>query len=133
MDKEKLRLITDQKEIEINTENMDLKEIMGCFFGVNTYKATPLKYRKYKKYEIPAFADGQWRFKFENNYGASVIKMWGSYGYREDKFELAVLYFDNDVDTEGHLCYTTSITDDVIGYLENKEVLELLEKIKNLE
>ena len=31
------------------------------------------------------------------------------------------------------LTYSTPITDDVIGYLTNAEVLELLEKIKKLE
>ena len=31
------------------------------------------------------------------------------------------------------LCYSTQITDDVIGYLDNEEVIEILEKIKNLE
>ena len=30
------------------------------------------------------------------------------------------------------LCYTTPITDDVIGCLTNNEVIDILEKIKNL-
>lgn len=74
--------------------------------------------------------NGQWLFRFENNYGASVIKHWGSYGYNEDKFELAVIYFNEKGDY--HLTYDTPITDDVIGYLDNEEVLKLLEKIKRL-
>ena len=65
-------------------------------------------------------------FKFENGYGASVIKHYGSYGYAEDLFELAVL------DSIGRLSYDTPITDDVIGHLTNDEVLKLLERIKNL-
>lgn len=65
-------------------------------------------------------------FKFENGYGASVIKHYGSYGYEEDLFELAVL------NSAGDLCYDTPITSDVIGHLTNDEVLKLLEKIKNL-
>ena len=84
-----------------------------------------LKNIKYRLYGA-----GQWRFKFENNYGASVIKRWGSYGYMEDQFELAVLYFDED--GKDCITYSTPITDDVIGYLNNDEVLELLEKIKDL-
>lgn len=74
--------------------------------------------------------NGQWTFKFENNYGASVIKRYGSYGYKEDKFELAVLYFTEN--GTSILTYNTPITDNVIGYLDNNEVLELLEQIKNL-
>lgn len=72
------------------------------------------------------------RFKFENNYGASVIKHFGSYGYEEDLFELAVIIFKDKDDKHGCLCYNTPITNDVIGNLTNDEVLKLLEKIKNL-
>lgn len=32
-------------------------------------------------------------FRFENNYGASVVKHLGSYGYDEDLWELAVVRF----------------------------------------
>lgn len=80
------------------------------------------------KYHLLEF--GQWRFKFKNNYGASVVKHFGSYGYEQDKFELAVLRFEeNGTD---YITYNTPITDNVIGWLDNNEVLELLEKIKNL-
>lgn len=96
---------------------------------------TDLIYEDYKNYEVDdgdyngfeMFGDSfNHRFKFKNGYGASVIKHYGSYGYEEDLFELAVL------DSNDHLCYNTSLTDDVIGYLTNDEVLELLEQIKNL-
>lgn len=73
------------------------------------------------------------RFKFENNYGASVIKHYGSYGFEEDLFELAVTrYNPSNPNSFGDLCYDTPITNDVIGFLTNDEVLKLLEKIKNL-
>ena len=87
-------------------------------------KGTPLQYDKYKEY-LEEERKGHWWFRFPNNYGASVIKHWGSYGYEEDKFELAVLHKDM-------ITYNTPITDDVIGHLTNDEVLELLEEIKNL-
>ena len=67
-----------------------------------------------------------WEFMFPNGYGASVIKHRGSYGSEDDLFELAVLK-----DGEG-LCYSTPITDDVIGWLDNQEVLDLLKKISEL-
>ena len=69
-------------------------------------------------------------FKFENGYGASVIKNIGSYGSIEDLFELAVIKFSDDYSWE--LCYDTEIMYDVIGLLNNDDVLELLERIKNL-
>lgn len=65
--------------------------------------------------------------KFENGYGASVIRGgFVAYG----GLELAVLKFDN----EGvySLCYDTEITDDVLGYLDEEDIPELLERIKNL-
>lgn len=96
----------------------------------NKTKGTPLKYDEFKKYEIKSYRKGQWRFMFKNNYGASVIKHWGSFGYEEDKFELAVLYFDEEGNS--HISYNTPIADDVIGHLDNDEVLELLRKIKDL-
>lgn len=70
------------------------------------------------------------RFKFDNDYGASVVKHFGSYGYEEDLFELAVLKYNKN--GESHLCYDTEITNDVEGYLTNDDVLKLLNKIKQL-
>jgi hypothetical protein len=60
------------------------------------------------------------RYNFKNGYGASVISNEYSYG-----LELAVLK-NND------LCYTTHLTDDVIGHLKTHEVIEILEEIKQL-
>ena len=110
-------------------------------------KKTDLIYGNFKKYEVD---DGDYdgfemfgknfngRFYFENGYGASVIKRYGSYGYGKDLFELAVLKYHSE-DEEGYgiggdwsLCYDTPITNDVVGYLTNDEVLELLERIKDL-
>lgn len=105
---------------------------------LNTMK-TDLVYKDYKKYEIEIpnreLFDKEFRmfgevyahrFKFENGYGASVVKHFGSYGYDDDLFELAVL------DEKGNIIYDTPISDDVIGHLTNEEVLELLEKIRKL-
>lgn len=79
------------------------------------------------------FEGVRYRFKFDNNYGASVIKQYGSYGYKEDLWELAVIEFRNPDDPEDYeLTYDTPITNDVIGYLTDERVREILEKIKNL-
>lgn len=109
---------------------------------INNYtdasKITKLEYEDYKEYEVNAEKIGfvrlegvNHKFVFPNGYGASVIKHFGSYGCEKDLFELAVL--KKVTDNNYNLCYSTEITNDVIGHLTNKEVLELLEKIKNLE
>lgn len=62
---------------------------------------------------------------FPNGYGASVIKGLYSYGGREGFYEIAVLM-------GGKLCYTTPITDDVLGYLTETQVTETLKAIEEL-
>lgn len=68
----------------------------------------------------------QYFFSFANGYGASVIKRSGSYGYKEDLWELAVL------DSDGELTYDTPITNDVLGHLTDEEVRETLAEIREL-
>lgn len=108
---------------------------------------TPLNYEGFEKYyivnkELENSACGwksgthQWLFKFENGYGASVIKHYGSYGFEDDLFELAVIKFNNPSKLYGnifHLVYDTPITNDVLGYLTNNDVLRYLIKIQGLE
>lgn len=92
-----------------------------------------MKYKKlrcypYKKYLVSISNYGfglRYVFLFENGYGASVVKNIFSYGNTRNLFELAVL-------KDGQICYETEITDDVIGYLTNRQVLRILERIKNL-
>ena len=64
-------------------------------------------------------------YEFDNGYGASVIRHKGSYGYAQGKWELAVLEGDE-------LCYTSPITEDVIGHLTEDEVESILKQIKEL-
>lgn len=65
-------------------------------------------------------------YKFNNGYGASVIRGgFMAYG----GLELAVLKFKGD---DWSLCYDTEITDDVIGYLDEEELTELLKRIEAL-
>ena len=110
--------------------NFDVMDI------INEYeepKGTPLEYKQYKEYEIPSCRKGQWIFRFPNKHGASVAKRPGSYGYKDDLFEVAVLLFPEEETQDFILDYSTPITDDVIGYLSNENVLEKLEQIKGLE
>ena len=61
-----------------------------------------------KKYDI--LNGVGYTYQFENGYGASVVKHDSSYGGKQGLYEIAVL------DSTGDLCYSTPITDDVIGY-----------------
>ena len=65
-------------------------------------------------------------YEFENGYGASVVSHDGSYGGKQGLYEIAVL------DSTGDLCYSTPITDDVVGYAGVQTVYETLDRIKSL-
>lgn len=61
---------------------------------------------------------------FANGYKASVVT--GRYAYSGDGlYELAVIL-------NGACCYTTPITDDVVGYINEEEVERLLGEIEAL-
>lgn len=63
--------------------------------------------------------------EFENGYGASVLSTSFSYGGKNGLYELAVL-------KDGDLCYTTPITNNVLGWLKEDDVNEILLQIQNL-
>ena len=65
-------------------------------------------------------------YEFPNGYGASVVRNPYSYGNESGLMELAVLGPD------GSLCYTTPITDDVLGYLTPEDVGSTLDAIAAL-
>ena len=69
-------------------------------------------------------------FRFENGYGASVIKYPGSYGYTMDLWELGVLVRDGSGLYQ--LTYDTDISSDVEGFLTDEGVRELLGRIRDL-
>ena len=64
-------------------------------------------------------------YRFENNYGASVICHEFSYSSKGHKWELAVLYGDD-------ITYDTPITSDVIGHLSDQQVQDTSTKIDQL-
>jgi len=66
------------------------------------------------------------RIIFDNGYGASVVKHEFSYGGKDGLYELAVL------DKDGQITYDTPITNDVIGYLREIDVTDVMEKIQQL-
>lgn len=66
---------------------------------------------------------------FPNDYGASIIKSPLSYGGDEGLFEIAVIKGNRD---NWELCYDTPITNDVLGYLDSKDINKYLEQIEKL-
>ena len=60
--------------------------------------------------------------EFPNGYGVSVICTSYSYGGRDGLYELAVL-------DDGQITYSTPITDDVIGFLNETQVTEIMHKV----
>ena len=79
-----------------------------------------------EKFDMPEVDGYQLVYKFDNGYGASVVKHDFSYGGKKGLYELAVL------DNEGALCYNTPITEDVVGHLTMGEVDKLLVEISYL-
>jgi len=66
------------------------------------------------------------RIKFDNGYGASVVKGPHTYGGNEGLYELAV------IDANDQVIYETPVTNDVEGYLREEDVTILLKQIQNL-
>ena len=65
------------------------------------------------------------KMQFENGYGISVLKDTLFYSNGIDTYEVAVL------DNNG-ICYNTSITNDVIGYVDADEVSNIMKRIQEL-
>lgn len=95
-----------------------------------------LNYDGFENYLVkkgPLHNGVQYLFKFDNGYGASVVKHFGSYGFDEDLWELAVVKYRNpDIIDKFDLVYYTDITDDVEGYLIDEDVVSLLSQIRDL-
>ena len=83
------------------------------------------RFRQYLKDTNYVNGGVQHVYSFPNGYGASVVKHDFSYGGKQGLWELAVL-------TGEELCYTSGITEDVIGHLSWKNVEETLSEIKQL-
>lgn len=66
------------------------------------------------------------RIQFDNGYGTSVVRHEYSYGGKKGMYELAVL------DNTGEISYSTSVASDVVGWLTESDVTELMEKIQKI-
>jgi len=66
---------------------------------------------------------------FPNWYGISIIRWQGTYGAEEWLYEIAVL---KGTEKQCGLCYDTPITDDVIWYLSEEQVLDYITQVEAL-
>jgi hypothetical protein len=64
--------------------------------------------------------------QFDNYYSASIVRNDYSYGGRDGLYEIAV------IGKNGEITYGTSITSDVLGYLNKQQVTQTLIKISQL-
>lgn len=71
-------------------------------------------------------------YRFENGYGASVVRFNYSYGGNSGLWELAVIKFEDESNNSWSLDYETPVTGDVIGYLTEEQVEQYLEQIEAL-
>lgn len=74
-------------------------------------------------------------FRFDNNYGASVVRHDYSYGHEKGLWELAVIYWPTPENLDifdFDLTYETPVTGDVVGHLNHEDVTELLTQIEAL-
>lgn len=84
-------------------------------------------------------------YRFPNNYGASVVRFklsflngslfnngYGSYTGNEKEWELGVIEFHSKDNGDYNLTYTTPITSDVIGHLNDSGVDKILSQIEKL-
>ncbi|MBF2653925.1 hypothetical protein [Listeria seeligeri] len=69
----------------------------------------------------------QTTYRFDNGYGANVIKE-----YRGPGVELAVIQFYDDESNAWGLEYSTDITNDVLRHLNDVQLRETLQMIKDL-
>ena len=86
--------------------------------------------------EYALFNGTQRLYRFENDFGASVVQHMFSYGGNNDLYELAVIRWNSRPEitpVEWTCCYSTPITKDVIGYLKEDQVNTILSFIKKLD
>jgi hypothetical protein len=76
--------------------------------------------------DAPFMVGKKARMHFDNGYGVSVVSHSYSYGGRDGLYEVAVL------DSEDNLTYETPVTNDVIGYLTEEDVTDVMKQVQEL-
>jgi len=76
--------------------------------------------------DAPYMVGKKARMQFDNGFGVSVVSHTHSYGGRSGLYEVAVL------DKDGLLTYETPVTNDVIGYLSEEDVTDVMKQVQEL-
>ena len=76
--------------------------------------------------DAPFMVGKKARTHFDNGYGVSVVSHSYSYGGRDGLYEVAVL------DSDDNLTYDTPVTNDVMGYLTEEDVTDVMKQVQNL-
>ena len=76
--------------------------------------------------DAPFMVGKKARMRFDNGYGVSVVSHSYSYGGRDGLYEVAVL------DSNDELTYDTPVTNDVIGYLTEEDVTDVMKQVQEL-
>jgi hypothetical protein len=93
---------------------------------MKTFKDLKFEKHQLASGEILIYQDAkQATMNFENRYGVSVVFGNCFYSNGIDTYEVAILFEDS-------LCYTTHITDDVIGYQTKTEVSKIMKQVQEL-
>ncbi len=113
-------MIEDAKNLSLNPKEFEE-------YLVDTYEENIMEHRGI-----------HYIFRFPNGYGASIVKMYGSYGWDQDNWELAVILFEEETDTlkttEWIVVYPKQIVSQgcTIGNQTDEDIVDLLRKIKEL-
>ena len=76
--------------------------------------------------DAPYMVGKKSRMHFDNGFGVSVVSHTHSYGGRDGLYEVAVL------DKDGVLTYETPVTSDIIGYLSEEDVTDVMKQVQEL-
>ena len=76
--------------------------------------------------DAPFMVGKKARMHFDNGFGVSVVSHSYSYGGRDGLYEVAVL------DPNDELTYDTPVTNDVIGYLTEEDVTDVMKQVQEL-
>ena len=76
--------------------------------------------------DAPFMVGKKSRMHFDNGFGVSVVSLSYSFGGRDGLYEIAVL------DSDDNITYETPVTNDVIGYLTEEDVTDVMKQVQEL-